>query len=65
MCRSIVMTGKNNCRFSIFFGGGEFPSDSIPKMTMNINVNFFIHISISGKLCQRISLNCAKESREF
>ena len=63
VCWITVVTEKNNCWFFILTG--TFPSDSIPKTTMNINANFFIHISTSGKLYQRISLNCAKEFREF
>jgi len=63
VCWSTVVTEKNNWWFFIL--RGTFLSYSIPKTTMNINTNFFIYISTSGKLYQRISLNCAKEFREF
>ena len=58
MCWSIIMTEEDNCWFSIL--GGGVPSDSIPKTTMNI-----IHINTFYKLHKWISLNSAREFREF
>jgi hypothetical protein len=60
-----ALSWRERTTVDLSFWGGTFLSDSIPKTTMNMNANFFIHISTSGKLYQRISLNCAKEFREF
>ena len=45
---SIVKTGKKLLILHLE-EGEKFPSANIPKTTMNINVNFFIHINTSGK----------------
>jgi len=41
---------ETNCSPSV----GTFPSYPVPKATKDVHIHYFIHNSISCKLCQRI-----------
>ena len=51
VCWSIIVRKKPTVGFPFF---GVFSSDRTPKAMKDMNVHFFIHSSISYKLCQRI-----------
>jgi len=51
VCWSIVVKDKPTLDSPFF---GVFTSDHIPKATKDVNVHFYIHLSNSYKLYQRI-----------